>query len=171
MKKEETMKKGEIRKKLACVNAKMTWEKLFGKYNARLSLGLTFSQLTCCQLHYAALEQKPIKNKGLLRQWSKHQQADYVSHTIFWEKQSGVCRDTCASICLPLTVSLKINRTALVGGSQTVLHLYWNSQLPTVLSASAQHWPPRALICSASFNQSLWVTPSMESQPLRYTSM
>lgn len=109
----------------------------------RLSVVLILSWLIFSQLHQSALEQKPNKHKGL---YSRNRLT--MSTVSFSERVSVVCGSTCASMCLPWSVSLKINRRARVCGSQTVLHLYWNSKLPTVLPASAQHWPLRALICS-----------------------
>lgn len=66
-----------------------------------------------------------------------------INSILYCERSSLVC--VCGGICvfmrLPWSVSLKINRTALVCGPQTVLHLYWKSQFHTIHPACAQHWP------------------------------
>lgn len=109
--------------------------KLFGKCDLWLSVRAHFQLLFvgCMKQHFT----EAIEYKGLLRQCKKSEQANNVSHIIFFKGIS-----TCVCVCC-----LEVSASALVCGSQTILHLYWNFQvLSVLLLASAQHWPPRALI-------------------------
>lgn len=76
-----------------------------------------------------------------------------VCHTIiFWGEPSVWGRSLCSHV-FALKCRPQINRRARLCDCQAVLHLYWNSQLHTVLPASDQHWP---LILNSSTSVSFW---------------